>query len=159
MILKSSSIPLIFRLRQTAKDQFEIRMGHGVHEDLRIPPLAEQSNRRARGSALLGSGLLLFPIKIAFSGSAGEIRIRIRQGTAPDENSPHGLYFHHSCAIQAFEGTPEITEGLMIHIHFLAAQKAPYFHRSILPNTPPSFRALLVRTQALLGRCFENHSL
>jgi len=35
--------------------------------------------------------------------------------------------------MKAFEGTPEVTEGLMIHIHFLAARKAIYSHRSILP--------------------------
>jgi hypothetical protein len=44
-------------------------------------------------------------------------------GTAPDEKAPHGLYFHHCTAIQAFEGTPEVFEGLMIHIHLLATER------------------------------------
>ena len=99
---------------------------------------------------------ILLLLKIAFSASAGCIGIHIRQRIAPDEDSPHGLYFHHPSAIQASEGTPEVTEGLMIHIHFLAARKALYLHRSILPIPPLSFPVLLARTPALLGRRFEN---
>jgi hypothetical protein len=99
---------------------------------------------------------ILLLLKIAFSAFAGYIEIHIRQRIAPDENPPHGLYFHHPSAIQAFEGTPEVIESLMIHIHFLAAQKALYFHRSILPIPSPISHVLLARTPALLGRRFEN---
>ena len=90
---------------------------------------------RRRATPVLSLHRLWFPIRIAFRGSTGKIKIHIRQRTAPDENSPHGLYFHHPSAIQAFEGTPEVTEGLMIHIHVLTAPKALYFHRlSFLPR-------------------------
>ena len=85
------------------------------------------------GFSLERSKHILLLLKIAFRAFAGYIEIHIRQRIPPDENPPHGLYFHHPSAIQAFEGTPEVTESLMIHIHFLAARKALYSHRSILP--------------------------
>jgi len=43
MILKSSSILLIFRLRQTANDHLEVRMARWADEDLGSPSLAGHS--------------------------------------------------------------------------------------------------------------------
>jgi hypothetical protein len=75
----------------------------------------------------------------------------------PNENPPEHLYFHHSVAINAFEGTFEGAEALMFNVDISVARKALYFHRALLPIPLPSFHVLLLRAPALLGLCFENH--